>query len=275
MIFEVLVAAFIVMLASLAGIIFVQKTAHDFLEKRLSFLVSFSAGVFLVTAGALGLEVFELVSSLWHGVGLILLGYVLAWALNAFMPETHHHHDAKCAATKKSARKLIVGDAIHNVADGVILVVAFFASPALGIAATVSVVVHEALQEISEFFVLRQAGYSIKKALAVNFAVSSTILLGVGLGYFALASHNLEVLLLAVSAGFFLNVVIHDLLPKPHEHETTGSFLSHVILVLVGAVLMGSVANALGDSHAHGDEGHENETQEEHELHEEERHELE
>ncbi len=268
MIFEVLGAALVVMMASLVGIIFIQKTAHDFLEHELSFLVSFSAGVFLVTAGALGLEVFELVSSMWHGVALILLGYVLAWALNAFMPETHHHHDAECAATKKSARKLIVGDAIHNVADGVILVVAFSASPALGIAATVSVVIHEVLQEISEFFVLRKAGYSIRKALTVNFTVSSTILIGVGLGYFALASHNLEILLLAVSAGFFLNVVMHDLLPKPHQHETTSSFLKHVGLVLAGAVLMGSVAGALQDSHAHGEEGHENETPEEHALHE-------
>ena len=270
MFFEVLGAAIVVMLASLVGIVFVQKSAHDFLEKRLSFLVSFSAGVFLVTAGALGLEVFELVSSLWHGVALIGLGYVLAWALNTFMPETHHHHDAECAATKNSARKLIVGDAIHNVADGVILVVAFSAAPALGIAATVSVVIHESLQEISEFFVFRQAGYSIKKALIVNFAVSSTILIGVILGYFALASHTLEILLLAVSAGFFLNVVIHDLLPKPHQHETTGGFLKHLALVLVGALLMGSVASALGDSHAHGEEGHEGETAEEHALHEEE-----
>lgn len=262
MIFEVLIAALVVMLTSLVGIVFVQKTAHDFLEHKLSFLVSFSAGVFLVTSGALALEVFELASSMWKGVAFIGLGYALAWALSALMPETHHHHDAHCAATQKSARKLIVGDAIHNVADGVVLVVAFAAAPVLGIAATVSIVVHEALQEISEFFVLRQAGYSVKKALAVNFAVSSSILIGVFLGYFALASHNLEVLLLAVSAGFFLNVVINDLLPKPHQHETTSLFFKHLGLVLVGAVLMGSVASALGESHSH-----EGETEEEHAEH--------
>lgn len=256
MIFEVLIAAFVVMLASLVGIVFVQKTAHDFLEHKLSFLVSFSAGVFLVTSGALALEVFELAPTLWHGVAFISLGYAFALALNTFMPETHHHHDAHCAATQKSAHKLIVGDAVHNVADGVVLVVAFAAAPALGIAATVSIVVHEVLQEISEFFVLRQAGYSVRKALTINFAVSSTILIGVFLGYFALASHDLEVLLLAVSAGFFLNVVIHDLLPKPHQHETTSMFLKHFVLVLVGALIMGGVASALGEGHSHEEEGH-------------------
>ncbi len=269
MLFEVLLAAGAVMLASLIGIVFVQKTAHNFLDSKMSFLVSFGAGVFLVTAGALGLEVFELVSSLWQGVLLIGIGYVLAFGLNTLMPETHHHHDANCVASSKGARKLIIGDAIHNIADGVVLVVAFAAAPALGIAATVSVLVHEVLQEISEFFVLRQAGYSIKKALTINFLVSSTILIGVFLGYFALASHELEIILLAVSTGFFLNVVIHDLLPKPHQHETTSLFLKHFGLVLLGVVLMGSIASALSDTHSHGEEhNHEEHVGEEQSAHE-------
>jgi zinc transporter ZupT len=76
-------------------------------------------------------------------------------------------------------------------------------------------------------------------------------MIGVFLGYFALSSHDLEVVLLAVSAGFFLQIVMHDLLPKPSQHETSSLFLSHVLLVLVGALLMGSIANALGESHSH------------------------
>ncbi len=251
---EVIVAAFGVMLASLTGVIFIQKSAQGFLESKLSYLVSFSAGVFLITAGGLALEVFELTSSLVSGVGLIAVGYVLAWALHALLPETHHHHDGSCANPHgAAARKLIIGDSIHNVADGVILVVAFSTSPALGIAATVSIVIHEAIQEVSEFFVLRQAGYSVKKALAINFAVSGTIFIGVLLGYFALVSTELEVALLAVSAGFFLHVVIHDLLPKRAGYDSEGNFLQHILLVVVGALVMGMVANALGEGHVHGE----------------------
>jgi zinc and cadmium transporter len=163
MIFETIIAAFIIMTASLVGILFLQKTAQAFLESRLSFLLSFSAGVFLVTAGGLGLEVFELVSSVWMGAGLISVGYILAWSLHAFLPETHHHHDVGCEHSKRAAKKIIIGDSIHNIADGVVLVVAFTASPALGIAATVSIFIHEALQEVSEFFILRHAGYSVRK----------------------------------------------------------------------------------------------------------------
>lgn len=270
---ETLLGAGFVMLASLAGVVFTIGTARAFLEKHLAFLVSFSAGVFLVTAGALALEAFEIFDSLVVGAVVVGIGYVLAWGLHALLPETHHHHDPSCTHRHGGARKLIIGDAIHNVADGVILVTAFAVSPALGLAVTASVLIHEVLQEISEFFVLRQAGYSIKQALLINFAVSSTILIGAGLGYLALASHELEGVLLAVSAGFFFHVVLHDLLPKRHRPETAMYFGYHVVLVMAGVLLMGSVASALGDSHTHGDADHDHAEHDE-EHHDEDEHEA-
>jgi zinc and cadmium transporter len=252
---EVFGAALVVMFTSLIGVIFIGKTTARFLEDKLSYLVSFSAGVFLVTAGALGLEVFNLAESVWQGAFMIALGYALAFLVHKMMPETHHHHSGGChEAHGAAARKLIVGDAIHNLVDGVVLVVAFAAAPALGLAALVSIVIHEALQEISEFFVLRRAGYSIKKALVINFVTSSTILIGVVLGHFALVSHDLEVALLALAAGFFLQVVFHDLLPKHTEHEKMETFLIHAFLVFVGAVLMGFVAQVAKDGHEHNEE---------------------
>lgn len=254
MLFEVIVAALVIMSASLAGVIFIQRKAEQFLESKLSYLVSFSAGVFLITAGGLGLEVFELVSSVWVGALLISSGYILAWAVHFILPETHHHHDEKCGGSKEAARKLMIGDGIHNVADGVVLVVAFSASPALGLAATISIFIHEALQEVSEFFVFRQAGYSVKKALTINYLISATIFIGVALGYFALASEKLEIALLAVSAGFFLHIVIHDLLPKRSSHNDSGTFFKHLAIVLIGVLLMGSIATYLGESHSHGEE---------------------
>ncbi len=258
MLLEVLLAALFIMVASLVGVVFVTSLAQQFLEQRLSFLVAFSAGVFLVTSGALSLHVFEIYEgTLWLAIGLIVVGYGLAWILEVLLPETHHHHDPTCDhGHGKGARKLMVGDAVHNIADGIILVPAFMVSPALGLAVTVSIFIHEALQEVSEFFVLKQAGYSTKRALALNFAISSTILIGVGLSYLALASHNLEGLLLALSAGFFLHVVLHDLLPKRGQHETAGAFLRHVVVVVVGLLLMASVTTALGESHGHGGEDH-------------------
>ncbi len=254
MVFEVLVAAFVVMLASVIGIVFTARVAAEFLAHNLSYLISFSAGVFLVTALGLSLEVFELAPSYMVAILLIVVGYSAAWGVHALLPDTHEHHDPECDHShKKTAKKLIIGDSIHNVVDGVILVVAFAASPALGVVATASIFIHEVLQEVSEFFVLRQAGYSVKRALTINFAVSSTILIGVVLGYFALASRGLELVLLAVSAGFFLHVVAHDLFPKRHEHHSQVQFFKHVGFVLIGALLMGAVASATSSSHSHGE----------------------
>ena len=260
MIIESIGAAVVVMAVSLTGVIFAYRATARWVEYRLPFLVSFSAGVFLVTAGGLALEVFEIAESVWQGAVFILAGYILAFLIHRLLPEAHHHHDAECSSQHgAAARKLIIGDAIHNIADGVVIVVAFTASLSLGIAALISIVIHEALQEVSEFFVLRRAGYSVKRALGINLAVSSTILIGVGLGYFALASHELEVMLLALSAGFFLHVVFHDLLPKPQEQERMEDFFVHGLVVLLGALLMGFVVEATTDGHSHGDneQGHE------------------
>lgn len=273
----IVLAGGLVMLMSLSGVLFTHKVAAGFLEEKLSYLVSFSAGVFLVTSGALALEVFELADTALMAVVLIGVGYVLAWFLEYLMPETHQHHDAGCDhdhhhGNKKSARKLIVGDAVHNVADGIMLVPAFLVSPALGIAVTVSILIHEALQEVSEFFVLRQAGYSTKRALTLNFIVSGTIFIGIGLAYLAVANHDLEVALLAVSAGFFLHVVLHDLIPKPHHHADSVGFVKHILVLLVGLAVMSLVAFAIKGEHVHGEGDHEHEAGYVEALHHEEEH---
>lgn len=255
MLIEIFVAALSVMMASLVGVLFVHKVAAEFLETRLAYLVSFSAGVFLVVAGALALESFHLIDSPLIAAALIAGGYLLAWLVHYLWPETHHHHDDACPKSHGGAKRLIIGDAIHNIGDGIILVPAFMASPALGVAVTASIVIHEALQEISEFFVLRRAGYSTRQALLINFAVSSTILVGVALSYFALTTVAVEGALLAVAAGFFLNVVLHDLFPSRKTHGAGSVLVEHVLILAIGVIAMASVNVLLGDMHVHGD-GH-------------------
>lgn len=252
---EIIIAAVVIMAASLSGVLFMGRFGQQLLSERLPYLVTFSAGVFLVTSGGLALEVFEIYEGvLGVGIGLIVVGYGLAWLLERILPETHHHHDPACAhGHGQGARKLIIGDAVHNVGDGIILVPAFLISPALGLSVAVSVFIHELLQEVSEFFVLKQAGYSTRRALAINFLTSSTVLVGVGLSYWAIATHELEGVLLAVSAGFFLHVVFHDLLPRPAAYETGREFFVHVAVLIVGLALMAGVTMALGESHSHGE----------------------
>lgn len=258
MFIEIILAAVGIMGASLIGVFFLAGAPRRFLETKLSFLVSFSAGVFLMTSGALALEVFEIYEALiWRGILFILLGYGLAWLVEYLLPESHHHHDPHNhdghSHNKVGARKLLIGDAVHNIGDGIILVPAFLVSPAIGMAVAASIFIHEALQEISEFFVLKQAGYSTRRALTFNLLTSSTILVGVLASYFALSNHELEGFLLAVSAGFFFHVVIHDLLPRRAAHTSTRKFLTHVALVGIGLLLMAFINSTLSESHSHND----------------------
>lgn len=246
MLIELLLAGLLIMVASLSGVLFTTGFARQFLETRLSYLVSFSAGVFLVTSGALALEVFQLFAGvLWQGILLILLGYGLAWIVELSLPESHHHHDPHAhdghVHDKRGAKKLLIGDSIHNIGDGIILVPAFLVSPTLGMAVTASVFIHETLQGISEFFVLKQAGYSTKRTLFLNFSTNGTILLGILLSYFAVTNQTVEGLLLSLSCGFFIHLVIHDLLPRRRVNETPGQFLLHMGLVAVGLLTMALV----------------------------------
>lgn len=256
MLIETLVAALAVMSVSLIGAVFVGKIAYQFLEKNLSSLVSLSAGVFLATAGLLIVESLELIDSILLVIATVLVGYALAWLLHRLLPEVHQHHDPLCEPAHHhgaSARKVLVGDGVHNITDGMVLVAAFTASPVVGISVTVSIVIHELLQEISEYFVLRQAGYSHVKALGLNFLVSSTILIGVVVSILSIDLLEIETYLLGVSAGFLLQIVLHDLLPRRRWQESGKKATFHALLAVVGFATMTVINFSINELHSHGE----------------------
>lgn len=240
---EVLAASFLVMLASLSGKLVVWRQAGPFVERHLHFFISFAAGVLLVVIYGVSLEIVEHAGSLARGLPWIGAGAALVLIGFRYLPHFHHHHDATEAGhthTRIDANRILMSDGIHNVGDGVVIVAAFAASPILGIASTVSILVHEVLQEISEFFVLRGAGLSVRTALMYNFLVSSTILIGSVGGYFLLEQFAaIEVPLLGLAAGSYLIVVFHDLIPHSfNSARERGHYGKHVAFFITGIALM-------------------------------------
>ncbi len=255
----VIFASVAIMLVSLAGVFSVWKRAGQIIERNTSFLVSFAAGVFLIVSYNLAMEVLEhgesiLESLIWIGVGVF--GILVFFRI---LPHFHHHHDEneeEHAHSQIDVRRILIGDGVHNIGDGILIAASFAVSPVVGFIATFSVFVHELVQEVSEFFVLRQAGMSVRKALSINFVVSSTILIGALGGFIFLETFEaIEMPLLGIAAGSFFVVVIYDLIPHSVRNSRGKTHhLKHIVWFFAGVAMMFFLGTIFG--HGHGDDDH-------------------
>ena len=94
----------------------------------------------------------------------------------------HHHFDAQQAG--RGGWSVLVGDSIHNFCDGVIIAAAFLADTRLGVVTALAIVAHEIPQEVGDYIVLLNAGFSRRKALAYNALSGLAAVAGGVLGYF-------------------------------------------------------------------------------------------
>lgn len=262
MLFYIFLSALIIMLASLIGVMFVWKGFGTFVEKRAQYLTTFASGVFIVLTFSLLQETFHLASTVLIAIGSVLCGMLIIEIITRIMPEAHHDHCLPPHCDKKhspiDARRMMLTDAFHNMGDGILLVGAYIVSIPVGIAATIGIFLHEIVQEISEFFIFKEAGYSTKKALLYNFIISSTILLGVILTLTLSSVEWMMVPLMGFAAGGFIYVLVRDLLPHMAHHATRKNiWLQHIIVLICGILIMLLVNSIMPHSHEH-DEHHDN-----------------
>ena len=247
-------------------------------EHVIPHLVSFATGA-LLGAALLGLiphAVQGAGMSNVHEVGIALIaGIALFFILEKFLlwrhchddhcvehplgepeqPHRGHAHDhahvhahAHDQARKKASGSLVmVGDALHNVLDGVLIAAAFLTDIHLGIVAALAIMAHEIPQEVGNFAVLLHSGASRRRALVLNLLTSLTAVIGGVIGFFAL-EQSLKALpfALAVAAASLLYVAVADLIPGLHRRTDAQSGVSQVILIGLGIALI-----AFAERHAH------------------------
>lgn len=238
-----LVAAFCVSLVSLIGIFFLGLS-HKKLESILLWMISFSAGSLI--GGAffhLLPESLEVMDSLTV-FKVVLVGFV-AFYLTERILLWHHCHDANCETHKILGYQNIIGDGVHNFIDGLIIVSSFSVSPALGIAVTLSVLLHETPQEIGDFGVLIYSGFSKTKALMFNLLSALLAIVGVLVGYFLIGRTEIIIqYLLPFAAGGFIYIGASDLIPELHREKNRKksliSFVFFIIAILFMLFLKGS-----------------------------------
>jgi zinc and cadmium transporter len=149
------------------------------LGRLVKHLVSLSAGVLLATALLQVLpEAFESKADAHALFATLLLGLLFFFLLEKAElyrhghhhegdgHEHHHHYDEEQAG--RGGWAVLVGDSFHNFCDGVIIAAAFLADVRLGVMTAVAIVAHEIPQEVGDYIVLLNAGFSRGRALLYN-----------------------------------------------------------------------------------------------------------
>ena len=235
---------FYIVLATAAGgvlsVFIAASLTLAVLGRLVKSLVSLSAGVLLGTALLHVLpEAFESKTEPQALFATLLGGLLFFWLLEKTElyrhdhhhegdgHEHHHHFDAQRAG--RGGLSVLVGDTVHNFCDGVIIAAAFLADPKLGAVTALAIMAHEIPQEVGDYIVLLNAGFSRGRALMFN-ALSGLAAVVGGVAAFYLVGPWAALLpyLLVVAASSFIYVAVADLLPQLQQRLSWRETLAQV-----------------------------------------------
>ncbi len=237
----IIIACFIILLTSLVGVFLISKKTQKFIDKYLHILIAFAVGVFSFVVFSLVSETLEHSDPLFT-TSAVAIGFLAMMILPKIFTNFHHHHTGHMDHThsEKGAFRILISDGFHNITDGVLISASFLANEVVGVGVFFSVLIHEIVQGITEFFVLRQAGFSVKKSLFFSFLAQSTIFIGaIGAYYFLELFSYLETVFLGLAGGGFLALLLQDLIPTSFlAAKKEKNFLLFTIALLLGVGLM-------------------------------------
>lgn len=236
MIIAILLATLFVSSISFVGA-FVLTLKKSWTPAWQTTLVSFAAGVMLSAA------VLDLMPEALEEAGdatifpFIFGGIVSFFFLERFVLWFHHHHEGHGA--RPATILVLLGDAIHNLIDGVAITAAFLISPSVGLITTLAIAAHEIPQEIADFGVLVASGMSKTKALLYNFFSGLTAMIGALAAYFFLETvEGMVWMALAFSAGMFLYISCSDLIPELHTEFSKNRRFAQTIPFVLGILIL-------------------------------------
>jgi len=220
-------------------------------------LVCVSAGLLLTVAFTrLIPEAFE--SGIdTHALGWVLLAGILGFFLLEKLAlihhthhhegdEHHHHHGHDAHEARRGGIPILVGDAFHNFADGVVIAAAFLVDWRAGVLATAAVMAHEIPHEVGDFMILLNAGYTRRRAFVFNLVSGSSAVIGGVVGYFVLdALEELLPYALLLAASSFIYIALSDLLPEMMRRSRLAQSLPQVGLVLLGVAIAALIGTAI------------------------------
>lgn len=152
---------------------------------------------------------------------------------------TVHSHTIEQAQTLAAGNLILIGDGIHNLLDGVLIAAAFLTDIHLGIVTSVAVTAHEIPQEVGDFAILLQSGFSRAKALLYNVLSGLTTVIGGVVIYFSRSIvEGMAPYVLAVAASSFIYIAVADLIPGLHKRPEFSATVQQVALIILGVMVI-------------------------------------
>ena len=231
---------------SLAGML--TLSMNETRVRRLAtFFVSFAAGALLgdtfihlvpeIFADARGPRALR--ASLVILAGMLLF-FVVEKLLRHQHGLLHRHHHHEGIERPELAGVNILGDAIHNYIDGVLIGASWLASPALGITTTLAVLLHEIPQELGDFGILVHSGLTVRQAALLNAGSAAVAILGTATAVVAgtVAHQQMTQLLVPLTAGGFVYIAAADLIPELQHDRSLRALAVQTALISCGIAVM-------------------------------------
>lgn len=135
-------------------------------------------------------------------------GFVGFWMLERVLHRTANRRSPSTATLHQPVIALnLIGDGLHNAADGSIIAAAFLANPTIGVVTTLAIVLHEIPRELGSFGIFMHGGLSVRRAALYNGLTGVTALIGAGITLLAgTRTTGVATLLLPIAAGTFLYI---------------------------------------------------------------------
>jgi len=230
------VSVILVSLISLIGILTLAMKKSS-LKKITLILVSFAVG------GLFGDAFIHLLPEAFEklGTGLLTSLYVVFGILIFFVLEKflrwRHCHITDENHIHPIVTMNLVGDAIHNFIDGLLIGASYIVSIPIGITTTLAIVLHEIPQEIGDFGILIHGGLTQKRALLFNFLSAVTAIVGTIIAL-VVSVEGFAIALLPVAAGGFLYIAGSDLIPELQHNVNLKTSFIQFISILLGIGIM-------------------------------------
>lgn len=231
---------------SLAGLLTLSMSESR-MRRLATFFVSFAAGALLGdTFIHLIPEIFSDArgSDALRASLLILAGILLFFIVEKLLRHQHgllhrHHHHETVERPPLAALNLL-GDAIHNYIDGLLIGASWLASPELGITTTIAVLLHEIPQELGDFGILIHSGLTARQAVLLNVGSAAVAILGTATAVLAgaIAHERVTELLIPVTAGGFVYIAAANLIPELQHDRSLRALGVQTVLISAGIAVM-------------------------------------